>query len=39
MEWISFAMAAIAFLFVLFEMSKNEKLEKRVQELEKKLES
>ena len=37
MEWISFSMAALAFIFVLHEMSKNEKLEKRIQELEKKI--
>ena len=39
MEWITFAMAAIAFIFVLQEMDKNAKLEKRIEELEKKIQS
>lgn len=36
MVWIAFFMAASAFLFVIQEMEKGKKLEKRIQELENK---
>jgi len=39
MEWLTFFMAASATSLIFFEMEKNKKLEQRIEELEKKIQS
>ncbi|EJQ36087.1 hypothetical protein IEE_05468 [Bacillus cereus BAG5X1-1] len=39
MEWLALCMGSLSFLLVYQEMEKNKKLEKRIQELENKIQS